>query len=482
MSGEDTIPFDGDDLSTIEEVATGTKRSADFGLAEDEGSEDLGLTQGSDTQGSDAQGVTQGVTTTEGAGAPPLKRGKSTAGPEENGGLETVPQWAIQLTNAPQALGPRQEFGSNGVYVRYLSVAAGKKMEIVTPPAVIKSAKLSGIGEPPYRRPDDSRPPATPDQYNFSLALKFGEGALSPMVQARDPKLAAEHQQFIERMLSLTHELTRACFNMGDDKVKKEACIQAAKEQFARNNEGYPSEFSILKKNELVDLLVADGETRDDAMALVRNSGLLERGECDDDSDADARQRIVALSAESSEAKKTAQIDQDAYEAYSNGLRFPGTIEGEPGKRTMTIYLDRKSSYVPRQYPKKLEARRDCGNPTLQQVLDLVGAWGPNIKSHVSYKTAKNMPLRDLETGKTYDELTSLENNPLLEVVSAGDLASIALGIRTYYDANGHRGVKFDVPMRWDIIVHARNIPDAAEMLDFKGDDHGIANNDYATF
>lgn len=398
---------------------------------------------------------------TEDEGQPEEKKQRSDA---SSPAMKTQ-TWDLEFAHPEMwVLGKAIKWGGNGVMSLFVvdpSTAKGSsgpynKVFHMPPGVVCMEPCLEGLGEP------SDKPTSDDPRFDSQLTLRIRFGNLSESIMKNHPWLHELQQRYIDYIEKATPIVIRTMIKEGYDETGVQKAEAAAKEDFKRNYPLFPKEFSPLPMPILIKALMDDGE-KDEATAkqLVMDSELPFPSPCTDDSKKDLRERILKLVHKETQKWYKAKMSDMLWDAYTKQMKHIGKIEGEPGNRTMTLWLDRRSTYEPKK-SKEVKPRQQADDPALQDYYDVLQK---RVKWPVKYFDANTKgPLRDPETNEPYNTL--IEKNPMLKVLHAGDLVAATGNIRAYYDNNGHVGLKMQ-PLYNELVrfASAADIPDVQEML-----------------
>jgi uncharacterized protein (UPF0335 family) len=383
---------------------------------------------------------------------PVTKASSSSSGQPPAKAARSEPMWKTMFDSIhSDNLGKPEAFGQIGnwmtVYIGYPGNDDGKwfKMTFLLPPGLVATSKegkgprLSGLGD--LYSNDLSN--GDPLRGKRCLNLMFGK--LPEDVQRIAPGLSRQHQEFIERIERLTVELNEMYFNreyelsLGGQKFDAgvKVALDNAAMTFAANTPYFGTSFVLLKKPELVQILMANGHDEAEAKEMILNSGATSNDASDEDTDLKALQRILELTKDANEARKKQVIKEEAFKSWVTKARHIGYITGEPGNKIMYLEIQGSSSWPDRAKQAKIQkekiSREDVGNPEHQLLWDAVGDAGPNTEGDIPrYYDAKNKPLLQPGTGKVYNDLVGIRRNGFLreEVLKPGMLVQCSIGMR----------------------------------------------------
>jgi uncharacterized protein (UPF0335 family) len=383
---------------------------------------------------------------------PVTKASSSSSGQPPAKAARSEPMWKTMFDSIhSDNLGKPEAFGQIGnwmtVYIGYPGNDDGKwfKMTFLLPPGLVATSKegkgprLSGLGD--LYSSDLSN--GDPLRGKRCLNLMFGK--LPEDVQRIAPGLSRQHQEFIERIERLTVELNEMYFNreyelsLGGQKFDAgvKVALDNAAMTFAANTPYFGTSFVLLKKPELVQILMANGHDEAEAKEMILNSGATSNDASDEDTDLKALQRILELTKDANEARKKQVIKEEAFKSWVAKARHIGYITGEPGNKIMYLEIQGSSSWPDRAKQAKIQkekiSREDVGNPEHQLLWDAVGDAGPNTEGDIPrYYDAKNKPLLQPGTGKVYNDLVGIRRNGFLreEVLKPGMLVQCSIGMR----------------------------------------------------
>lgn len=383
--------------------------------------------------------------------------------------LTTAQPWEHEFKN-PESwrMGEKKEWGKeSGVFSAFVitedsDLDKPRWRVFHTPPGVVfKEPWLHGLGA--LKKNGSGK-----EDHQHSLVLNFGN--LSPEAQERYPWLMEQHQKFIDVVEETTPFLLKKIVMRGDDAKGIKLAKAAASDAFSSEHRGYGTDHYPVM-DDMVKVLLADGVVKDvqEARNYIMISELLIPGESSTDrKSVSARTHIIQLLGDRIAEYQKAKLNDLFWKTYAKNMKHIGYIMGETkGQRTMTIYLTKGSTYIPKKLEKGAgsKPRRQVKNPNLQAYFDFCNSeWTTRKKWPVRYYGQNGRPLPDKETGETYNTLTDDEHDPFLQVINQGDLVSVGINIRTYYDNNAHLGTKAQ-PDFGKVVVFTRGIPDAAEML-----------------
>lgn len=381
--------------------------------------------------------------------------------------ITTSQPWEHDLAN-PESweLGEKMKWGDQGVFTAFVvnktdDGKAWNRTFHMPPGVVFEEPALHGLGRPM------NKSNGSYENYEFSLVLNFGK--LSPVTMQKFPWLMDQHQRFIDAIEAMTPIVIKKQIKRGDDKNGIKTCKAAALNDFDSRHDGYMKTYFPDRKA-MVQALLDDGvKTEQEANQLVMQSELLIPGACSDKKHDKLRARILKLVAERADTYQKEKCNELFWNLYTKNMKHIGYIQGEvKGQRTMTLYLNKRSTYEPKKNAKKpedLKPKQKVADPDLQYYFDFCNSdWSIRAKWPVKYFLQGGKELRDPVTKETYNTLTDDKHNPNLQVLKAGDLVSATYNLRVYYDNNAHVGVKLQ-PCFDEIVVYARGIPDAEEML-----------------
>lgn len=369
--------------------------------------------------------------------------------PEDHLAASDTPAWVETLKVACEArLGNEQDFGaSKTVYLEN----SGNRVTLDMPCMSVVFSALSGLGVMPFQGD-------VHDYTKYRHKLGFAVNHLSALTKQVNPALQKENEMFIpeyNKMLAHVINLAWACPTFSDCVAKYRAESRAA---LMARYAGFPNDCTIFDHNQLVQRMVEAGTDRDTASNMVRASGLLVPGPCGDHDDAGARDTILEATKAASVAQFEKMVEEGAQLSFTDNF-------GHPLKRDKNgndvIYFEKASSYVPKKDPKIPGAFETFDDEKLQRYHDTVGSATNRKVWSRTYKDGNGQPLVNKATGKTYNDETADDANPLLDVVKTGAVARIPFQARVWIiDGKEVRfGLRLD-PI-WNVQVLYTAPPDA---------------------